>query len=60
VKGLDTPSKGWKTLLSQSPLQPHSHHQFEELEHKDPATHARLSIYPDGGIARLRLFGTLA
>ena len=25
-----------------------------------PATHARLSIYPDGGIARLRLFGSVA
>ncbi|MEZ4464932.1 MAG: hypothetical protein R3F43_10640 [bacterium] len=23
----------------------------------DPVTHVRLSIYPDGGISRLRLFG---
>jgi allantoicase len=28
-----------------------------ELAHWAPATHARLSIFPDGGIARLRLFG---
>ncbi len=26
---------------------------------RGPVTHARLSIYPDGGVARLRLFGTL-
>ena len=25
-----------------------------------PATHVRLNIYPDGGVARLRLFGTRA
>ena len=24
-----------------------------------PATHVRLEIYPDGGIARLRLWGSL-
>jgi allantoicase len=46
-------------LLPQTPLQPHARHRFVELAHWAPATHARLSIYPDGGVARLRLFGRL-
>ncbi|HEU5250047.1 MAG TPA: allantoicase, partial [Thermoanaerobaculia bacterium] len=25
-----------------------------------PATHARFNVFPDGGVARLRLFGTVA
>ena len=27
---------------------------------KTPVTHVRFNIHPDGGVARLRLFGTLA
>ncbi len=35
-------------------------HLFEkEIKAGGPYTHARLNIYPDGGIARLRLFGSL-
>jgi allantoicase len=60
AKSSASPSGDWQPLLAQSPLQPHSRHRFDALLHKKPATHARLSIYPDGGIARLRLFGTLA
>jgi allantoicase len=49
---------GWTTLLPRTPLQPDAQHQFDVAG--GPATHARLAIYPDGGIARLRLFGTVA
>jgi allantoicase len=54
----ETPKDEWEPLLPQSDLQPHARFVFDALKHKRPATHARLSIYPDGGIARLRLFGT--
>ena len=54
------PEGKWDALLANSVLQPHSRFRFDELRHAKPATHARLSIYPDGGIARLRLFGTLS
>jgi allantoicase len=57
LKGLRMPSAEWRPLLAQSALQPHSRHRFDELTNPGPATHARLSIFPDGGIARLRLFG---
>ena len=48
----------WKELLPRTPLQPHTRHLFEEeLTSIGAVTHARLNIFPDGGIARLRLFG---
>ena len=59
AKTTQTPAGEWKPLLPQSPLQPHTRHSFD-VSTKSAATHARLSIFPDGGIARLRLFGTLA
>jgi allantoicase len=49
---------GWTTLLPRTPLQADARHGFDVSG--SPATHARLAIYPDGGIARLRLFGTVA
>ena len=52
------PTGQWQTLLAQTPLQPHTRHRYDELHDRGPVTHARLSIYPDGGVARLRLFGT--
>lgn len=50
---------GWRVLLTQTPLRPHTRHLFDELAETGPFTHARLSIFPDGGVARLRLFGTV-
>ncbi|MEA2693799.1 MAG: hypothetical protein QOJ16_3186 [Acidobacteriota bacterium] len=51
----------WREILPQTPLQPHTRHLFEaELLPAGPATHARLRIFPDGGVGRLRLLGTLA
>ncbi len=44
-------------LVHETPLQPHARHRFTDLAHHGPATHVRLNIYPDGGIARMRLYG---
>jgi allantoicase len=53
----DAANTKWTELMPETPLEPHMRHQWHEL---DPAraTHVRLNIYPDGGVARLRLFGT--
>jgi allantoicase len=52
---------GWKELLSRTRLQPDTQHRFEkELALAGAATHARLNIFPDGGVSRLRLFGSLS
>jgi allantoicase len=60
ARGVGMPKGEWRPLLTQSPVQPHARHRFDELTGAGPATHARLSIFPDGGVARLRLFGLLA
>ena len=52
--------RGWREILPQTPLRPHTRHGFDELAAAGPFTHARLNIYPDGGVARLRLLGTIS
>jgi allantoicase len=47
----------WHMLVRETPLEPHSRHRFTDLVARAPATHVRLNIYPDGGIARMRLYG---
>ncbi len=48
----------WRVLLPRTKLRADTRHQFEsELAAGPPCTHARLSIYPDGGVSRLRLQG---
>ncbi len=46
----------WKVLVPESPLEPHARHRWDDLL-AGAATHVRLNIYPDGGVARLRLLG---
>lgn len=60
VTSLGEPEGEWKPLIAETPLQPHARHRFDSLLPAAPATHARLSIFPDGGVARLRLFGMFA
>jgi allantoicase len=51
----------WKPLLPESKLTPDHEHTFErELKDVGACTHVRLSIFPDGGISRLRLWGSVA
>jgi allantoicase len=51
----------WRELLPRTLLQAHTRHFYEdELKDTGPATHVRFRIFPDGGISRLRLYGSLA
>jgi allantoicase len=47
----------WTEILPRTRLQPDCLHRFRV--HPVPATHVRLDIFPDGGISRLRLHGSL-
>jgi len=54
-------SDQWRTLLPESKLSMDQQHFFEsELQATGAITHARVAIFPDGGISRLRLFGRVA
>ena len=56
--GASLDSVVWQVLLPNTKLQAHTRHVFiEELAEVGVVTHARLNIYPDGGVSRLRLFG---
>jgi allantoicase len=56
-----TESLGWSELLPRTKLQPDHVHQFQtQVRQVGAVTHVRLNIFPDGGVSRLRLFGTLA
>lgn len=46
----------WKEILIKSPLDPGSRN-FYACEDKGIYTHLRLHIYPDGGVARFKVFG---
>jgi allantoicase len=54
-------SERWQTLLPESRLHMDQQHYFEaELADIGTVSHVRMSIYPDGGVSRLRVFGRLA
>jgi allantoicase len=46
----------WHTLIPRTDLQGDSHH-YLPVQDRGIWTHARLNIYPDGGVARLRVYG---
>ena len=59
VEALEDPSgsgETWTPLVPMVPLTGNGHNVFE-CKDAGPATHLRLHIYPDGGIARLRAYG---
>ena len=49
---------GWVPLVPRSPLTGDAQHVFQ-VASELLCTHVRLRIYPDGGVARLRVHGTV-
>jgi allantoicase len=58
VSGRDAVGGEWIELLPRTRLQPDTRHRFR-VEPRAAVTAARLDVYPDGGVARLRLTGRL-
>jgi allantoicase len=67
LEGCDVPALGatavpdesavWRELVPRTKLKPDAQHRFRAVGRSGPVTHVRFSIYPDGGVARLRLYG---
>ena len=56
-----TQSMFWRVLLPEQKLQADRLHAFErELADLGPVSHVRFNVIPDGGVNRLRAFGTPA
>jgi allantoicase len=61
VDELVNASESWSFVLPETRLEMDKQHVFErELEDVGVVTHVRLSIFPDGGVSRLRLYGKIA
>ena len=59
--GIIDASESWPLLLAEQKLDMDKIHVFtDELESLGPVSHLRLSIFPDGGISRLRVIGKIA
>jgi allantoicase len=51
--------ESWTEVLPRTKLQAHTRHFFiDELLTGGPFTHLRLNVYPDGGVSRMRVWGT--
>ena len=58
LSNLDVPEDDWVELLPKADLSGDSHHYLDVRDDRI-WTHVRLHIYPDGGVARLRIFGEI-
>jgi allantoicase len=58
VSGIPDDTTQWSELLPHSPLQGNQHNYFD-LRSGGIWSHLKLNIFPDGGVARLRCYGTV-
>lgn len=52
------PDDGWTVLVDEQEMQPHARHVIAAADAVE-ATHLKLVVQPDGGVARLRAFGRI-
>jgi allantoicase len=52
----EVPEDGWVKVTSRLDLKGDDR-AYVPIEHAEPVTHVRLHIFPDGGVARLRVWG---
>ena len=55
-KRLPNKNSNWTEILKKKSTKPNSHHFFN-IKNKSIFTHIKLNIYPDGGVARIRIYG---
>jgi allantoicase len=60
AEGDDFENFTWHEILPRAPLRAGSQNLFATLPAPGKTTHLRLRIYPDGGVARLRVYGEVA
>ena len=57
-KELPDKNSKWITILKKTPTKANSHHIFK-IKNKSIFSHVKLNIFPDGGVARLRIYGSM-
>lgn len=59
-QSLPSASERWPVLLPEQKLRADAVHRYsQEVLAVGPVSHVRMTIHPDGGVSRLRLFGTV-
>jgi len=59
-ENLEFDSVAWKEILAKSKLSADKEHEFtKEINRVGAVTHVKLNIFPDGGVSRLRLLGSI-
>jgi allantoicase len=59
TEALENASATWPLLLPEQPMRADHQHKFKtELLRLGPVSHVRLNLHPDGGVSRLRLYGS--
>jgi allantoicase len=60
LEELSEPLAPWKNVLPRTKLQAHTRHLFDnEILDAGVVSHAKFNIFPDGGVSRLRVYGTI-
>ncbi len=57
-KKIPNKNSKWITILKKTSTKANSHHIFK-IKNNSVFTHVKLNIYPDGGVARLRIYGSM-
>ena len=57
-KKLPNKNSNWIKILKKKSTKASSHHFFN-IKNKSIFTHVKLNIYPDGGVARIRIYGSM-
>jgi len=59
TEALENASATWPLLLPEQAMRADHQHKFKtELVRLGPVSHVRLNLHPDGGVSRLRLYGS--
>jgi len=59
LETVQAPEFVWKPVLARTKLQAHTRHLFDEVMDTGAVSHVRFNIFPDGGVSRLRIYGTI-
>ncbi len=60
TESLIDPAAAWTSVLQRTKLQAHTRHFFDhEILDAGTVSHIRFNIFPDGGVSRLRVYGSI-
>src|SRR5436309_5140399 len=59
IEALQDPTFTWKPVLARTKLQADERHFFDQVMDVGAVSHVRFNIFPDGGVSRLRIYGTI-